>query len=246
MTTQDASTLAGRFVTGAPTAAVDRVLWDGEATIGFSRYGGGSNNYWLDKVNDRLSTPTTMCISMTTSYNAGTRQLTADLTIESVDHHPTGDYRVSLFVIEDSVVGVGSGWDQVNAYNGQAGHPWAGAGNPIVGFVHNQVLRAVPTGVWGDNTVIPATPGVSTWNHTVNYTIPGAANDDHVSVIAFVHTYDDADDTKMSVINAIAGGLNETNTNNCATSTTPACPQTNTPDMANSIEEVDLLNDVNV
>lgn len=246
MTTQDASTLAARFVTGAPTAAVDRVLYDGEPTIGFSRYATGTNNYWLDKVNERLNTPTTMCLSMTTNYNAGTRQLTADLTIESVDHHPTADYRVSLMVVEDSVVGVGSGWDQINAYNGQAGHPWAGAGNPIVGFVHNQVLRAMPTGSWGDNSVIPATPGVTTYNHTVNYTVPGAANDNHLNVIAFVHTYDDADDTKMSVINAAGGGLNETVTNNCATTTTPACPETKTPELANSIEDVELFSDVNV
>lgn len=246
MTTADASTLAARFVTGAPTAAVDRILYDGETTIGFSRGGGGSNNYWLDKVNERLATPTTMCISMDNSYNAGTRQLTVDLTINSLDHHPDGDYRVSVFIIEDSVVGVGSGWDQVNAYNTQTGHPWAGAGNPIVGFVHNQVLRAVPTGTWGDNTVLPAKPGVNTYNHTVNYTIPTAANDDHISVIAFINTYSDADDTKMGVINAIGGGLNETVNNSCPTTTTQACQQTYTPDEVTSVEELDFFSDVNV
>jgi hypothetical protein len=183
---------------------------------------------------------------MTSTYNSSTRQLSVDLTVNSVDNHPNDDYRVSLMVIEDGVTGTGSGWDQVNAYNTQTGHPYAGAGNPIVGFVHNQVLRAMPTGTWGDNTVIPATPGVSTYNHTVNYTVPGAANDANVSVIAFIHTYNDADDTKLGVINAIAGGLNETVNNSCPTTSTQACAETYTPDVVSSVQDLDFVSDVNV
>jgi hypothetical protein len=50
----------------------------------------------------------------------------------------------------------------------------------------------------------------------------------------------------MSVINAIEGGFNETANNNCASTTTPACPETNTPDIANSIQDVEVLNDAKV
>ena len=240
MTTQDATALADRMANGAPTAAIDRVLYDGNDRLGHSR------SDWANNVNSQLAKSTTMCISMTTSFNQGTRDLSADLTITSTDHHPNSDYRVSLMVIESGLVGSGSGWDQSNAYDGQAGHPYSGAGNPIVGFVHDRVLRAMPTGSWGDATVLPSAPGPNTWNKNVTYNVPGALNEANGSVIAFVHEYNDTDDTKMEILNVIQGGFNETQTNNCQTTSTPACATTYPPDMATSIEDFSAVEGVNV
>ncbi len=65
-----------------------------------------------------------------------------------------GDIRLVAYLVEDSVTGTGSGFDQMNAYNNSIGSPFYNMGNPIVNYHHNRVVRAVLTAHAGD--AIPA------------------------------------------------------------------------------------------
>lgn len=56
-----------------------------------------------------------------------------------------GDHRLTVYLVEDSVTNTGSGYNQSNYYNTTTGSPFFNLGNPIVGYVHNEVLRKVLT-----------------------------------------------------------------------------------------------------
>ena len=200
MTIPEAVTYCQAFATGAPTATIDRVLFPGEARVAISRAGGA----WVTRTATQATLGSPVDVTLIGSYNATTRQVNVDLTANFVDFE-SGDLRVTLFVVEDHVRGVGAGYNQVNAYNGVAGHPYFGAGNPIVNYDHRHVLRDVyPTNdAWGDNTVIPSTPALNTpytKNHTFN--LNSAWNADSVSLVGFVSYYN-ANAGQREVLNAV-------------------------------------------
>ena len=58
----------------------------------------------------------------------------------------------------------------MNFYHTQAGHPYTGAGNPIIGYPHRHVVRDVPTGTWGDASFLSSAPAVNT-NITKTYSL---------------------------------------------------------------------------
>jgi hypothetical protein len=103
-------------------------------------------------------------------------------------------------IIEDSVTGSGPGWDQSNAYNGLAGHPFAGAGNPIRNYVHKRVLRDILPGTWGAGNVIPSNYAFNT-PYSTNFTsnLPASWDENQIYVIAFVAYFDGANRT---IVNA--------------------------------------------
>mgnify|MGYP003669076277 CR=1 FL=1 len=177
---------AAAFAPGAPTATVDRVLFDGETDVAISRAANG----WLNAVNAQKAASTPVDVSLSGVFNSAS---SVDLTVDVnfVDYPlDAQNLRVSVFVIEDSVTGVGSGYDQVNAYNTQAGHPYFGTGNPIVGYVHRHVLRDVPSGTWGDATYFATSPTLNS-TYTKTYTLTLASNwkAKDLSFIAFVNYY---------------------------------------------------------
>lgn len=186
MTIPAHSAYAAVFAPGAPTATIDRVLFDGETDVAISR----GNNGWVNAVNAQKALPTPVDVDIQAVSTSGT---SVDVTVD-VDFK---DYvldaqslRVTLFVVEDSVTGTGSGYNQVNFYNTQAGHPYAGKGDPIVGFVHKHVVRSVPTGTWGDATYFGTTPTLnSNYTKTYNVSLNSAWKSKDISFVAFVNYY---------------------------------------------------------
>ncbi len=63
----------------------------------------------------------------------------------------SGDYTLTTYLIENNITGSGGMYDQRNAYNNTPGHPYQGLGDPIPGFVHNNVVRKVLSAPLGDN-----------------------------------------------------------------------------------------------
>ena len=155
-------------------ALVSRGAWG--STMSSSLQGAGVVTVAFDSVN----------------YNAQTRQITVD--VSAMFTGPaSGDMRLNLIVLEDEVTGVGSGYNQVNADNGTPGHPYQGAGNPIVGFVHRHVARDYVEGAWGLAGLIPNTVNFGTSvTHTFTYTIPGNYDESKIELIAYVGRYDGA------------------------------------------------------
>ncbi len=186
MTIAASSTLATEFAPGAPYASFDRVEWPGEFYPS-----SGNRNVWSSRAVTRLNTPTPVNVSLSTTWASSTRMLSISVDANFVDYAYPGDLRISVFVIEDSVTGTGSGYDQTNYYNTTTGSPFFGRGNPMVGYAHRHVLRAVPSSTWGTSGIIPSNPAPGqTFSNSYQYIVPVGYNENKMSAIAFVNYYD--------------------------------------------------------
>ncbi|MBL7924202.1 MAG: Omp28-related outer membrane protein [Bacteroidia bacterium] len=97
----------------------------------------------------------------------------------------TGNYTVTVYLLEDQVSGTNGTYDQRNAYHTSSGHPYNGLGDPIVNFSHDHVLRKVLTAPLGDalsNTAL-TTGGKEIKTFTTG--ISGYKTGD-LSVVAFI------------------------------------------------------------
>lgn len=212
MTISESLTLATEFAPGAPYAAFNRVHWPGEVYPSSS-----DRTIWSSRAVSQLNVPSPVNVTIATTWNSTSRQLDITAYATFVDYAYPGDIRISVFVIEDSVIGSGTGYNQTNYYNTTSGSPFFGLGNPIIGYAHRHVLRAVPSGAWGTAGVIATapTPGQN-YSKNYNYTAPASYNENKMSVIAFINYYDASG--RREILNAeekhnIAVGINETNYN---------------------------------
>lgn len=122
----------------------------------------------------------------------------------------TGDYTLTVYLTEDDVSGTGNQFDQRNSYNTITGHPFAGAGDPIVNFKHQCVLRKVISNPFGD--AIAASALVNKGRDTKTYTFSiNGYNSAKLKVIAFI-TKTGATATDYKVMNAQIVKLGETKT----------------------------------
>ena len=171
-------------VSSYPSAQIDRRLFDGESRIPFSR------SLWASRTTSQLNEFSPLLVNVGSTFDSQSRNLTVDVEVFTTDY-AAGDLRVILYIIEDSVIGTGTGYDQVNFYNTQSGHPYFGAGNPIVGYPHRHTLRSLPNGTMGDDQLLPATiaPNTSTTGqYTTN--IDAGWDETKINVVAAVYQYD--------------------------------------------------------
>ncbi|MBK9247693.1 MAG: Omp28-related outer membrane protein [Ignavibacteria bacterium] len=87
-------------------------------------------------------------------FNPSTRIVTLDVKADFVSS-VTGDIRFNLYIVEDSVKGTGSGYDQSNYMSKNSNvapdpnSPWYNYPTVIPNFQHRHVLRAMLGGTWG-------------------------------------------------------------------------------------------------
>lgn len=92
----------------------------------------------------------------------------------------TSGHKLVVYLLEDGLL-----YDQANYMNNDAGSPWYQAGNPIVDFEHNNVLRLVFTDLFGD-TLPDGTMG-DIHNASVSATLPSSIqNNNNLEIVAFV------------------------------------------------------------
>lgn len=185
MTIPAHSAYAAAFTTGAPTAAIDRKIFSGETRVGHSR------GAWAANVNAQKTLLTPIDINLGGNVT-GTNTIDLHVDVQVKDAISNWqDANLTIFVVEDSVVGTGSGYNQVNYYHTQAGHPYTGAGNPIIGYPHRHVVRDVPTGTWGDATFLSSAPVVNT-NVTKTYSLNlnPAWDKSKMEFVVFMNYYD--------------------------------------------------------
>lgn len=174
---------SGFSVTAYPTGMVDRKVFAGESKEPHSR----SN--WKPNTISQIGSYTPANVSMSHTYNPANREIVITVTGDFVDY-ANGDMRFVAMVVEDDVTGTGSAYDQVNYYNTTTGHPYEGAGNPIVGFVHNHVLRALPGGAFGNAGVVPSTVSPSSqYSESFTYTLPASFDEENIYLIGFMAYY---------------------------------------------------------
>lgn len=193
MKTADGNSLISvASVPGYPSAMLDRYGFNatdqnGNATKAttFNRGDWGT----MLQVRRQVSPSAPVAVTASGSYNPGTRELTVRVTGDFVAAL-SGDIRLNAILIEDSVTGAGQGWDQVNFYNNQQGHPYFQKGNPVLNYPHRNVFRANMAGIWGKPNSLPTsiTAG-SSHNTDLTFTIPPTWNVDRLYVIPVVQRF---------------------------------------------------------
>ena len=167
-------------VSAYPNGMVDRKVFAGEPDEPHSR------GAWTANTATSLASYTPVGVSIAHTFNTTTRVIDIDVTADFVDY-ASGDMRIVLDIVEDGVTGTGTGYDQVNYLNTQAGHPFENAGDPIVGYVHNHTLRANPAGAFGNSGVIPATVAPNdSYTENFSYTLPANFDENNIKIVAFV------------------------------------------------------------
>lgn len=188
-------TIAMAFTSGAPRANVDRIKFQNESEVATSK------NNWASHIQQQLATMAIADVQLNGSYDPSTRVAQLDVTTYFGIMPTPGDFRINVFIVEDSVTG-GSAYDQNNYFNNTPNHPLNGAGNPIVGYPHRHVVRDVITGAWGLSGVIPQNPMVGTnYSQSFTYTLPNNYDENLVRFVAFV-SYHDANVNNRQVLNA--------------------------------------------
>ncbi|MEO6832397.1 MAG: Omp28-related outer membrane protein [Chitinophagaceae bacterium] len=196
----DGDIVTSTYFTAFPLGAVDRVPYGSPAVVGISR------SSWSSAATARAAVAPDFDVTLNHGLDVSTGVITAEVKAK-VLKTLTGNYNLNVYIIEDSVKGFGHGWDQVNFYNTQSGHTYFGAGNPIVGFNHMHVVRAMLGGAFGTTGLIKPNNGVgSTISKTYTYTLPVGYKYKHFKLVALVEK-DDTDPTKRSINNAVEANL---------------------------------------
>lgn len=87
--------------------------------------------------------------------------------------------KLVVYLVENGIV-----YPQYNAYNAIEESIYYGLGDPIEDFVHNDVLRASLSDVFGD--VIPATGALEEYTKTYNFNIPSEYNKENLGIVVMV------------------------------------------------------------
>jgi len=98
----------------------------------------------------------------------------------------SGDYRLTVCLFENNVIGTGPGYNQSNYYNTTANSPFFGLGNPIIGYPHDFVTRKVLSSYLGNpvNYVQVSHGGCIKQSYNINIS---GYNSNHLYVVAFIN-----------------------------------------------------------
>lgn len=199
MKTADGNSLISvASVPGFPSGMLDRFGFNATDNNGnpvkattFNPFDNQGNNVWQTMLNiRRQNAPTSpVAVSASGSYNPGNRELTVTVRGEFFSAL-SGDIRLNAILVEDSVTGAGQGWDQVNAFHTQQGHPYYGKGNPITNYPHRNVFRANMGGLWGKPNSLPMNITAGSVHSTdLVFTIPATWNVNKLYVIPVVQRF---------------------------------------------------------
>jgi hypothetical protein len=248
MINAESNTFNTTYATGYPYGTVDRMRYEDMDEVGMNR------GEWDAKATSQLNgaTPVNVTI-MDKTFDWVTRTVSYKVKVDFVDYAKPGDLRINTMIIEDKVRGPKIGatslqWNQRNYYSYEAGNQAGGSSHPlfsepayIVGYNHNEVVRAIPSGVWGTAGVITSANQGQSFEQTYSYQLPvanaltyGVTEDDteyrstkdglgwnkyeDTRIIAFVSYYN-ADVNSREVLNVtevpmLTTGVKETAQNN--------------------------------
>ena len=180
--------------TGYPSGMVDRFSVNGSTCL--------NRGYWESVANAQLSETAVCGLAIISEVNGQNATVEVHAGFNSTFN---GDYRLSVYLIEDGVTGTGYGYDQRNYYNTEAESPFYDLGDPIVGYEHNHTLRAVLSESLGD--AISPSSLVSGGEHIETYTVDlSSYNKNNLSIVAFV-TYIGTSITEHEILNVQKCGI---------------------------------------
>lgn len=191
MTIAEGDELGNFYISGYPMATIDR-----EAA-------GISRNLWMSEVNSTAQGAGVVTVSIDSlDYNTTTREITVRIKAQFTGN-ASGDMRFNCIITEDNINQTGAGYNQTNYYNTTAGHTYYGAGDPIIGFNHRHVMRAILGGTWGTSGIIPTTVSFGTVaTYTYTYTLPAGYDENEIHIVGLVSRFDGANTTDRKVLNS--------------------------------------------
>jgi hypothetical protein len=167
---------AGTALSGFPGCNVNRSLKG--ASVSQATF----EQYYQDRLND----VSPMSVNLTPSASGSSISL--EMTSTFYTNMNNANMRMGVIIIEDSVTGTSSQYDQVNYYSSQsqnidlfdlAGNNWKNMPNPVLAsnMVYDHVGLALLGGYAGQANSIPTTIiDGQTVNYTFNYTVPAASD----------------------------------------------------------------------
>jgi hypothetical protein len=201
MAISEANDFKNTYVTGVPTGFVDRKKTQTDAGITFAP------ESWQTLLANLDNKFTPVDLKVYNYYDPATRNWKIDVVGDFV-FDVTANYRMNCYIIEDSLYGTGSAWDQRNFFNGGASSPYQslqGAGDPIPGYRHNHVIRKMLGGSWGQSGIIPASVKKGErYVYSQTFKADVKWNMDHVHLVGIVQQWD-TDIFKRPIINAVEG-----------------------------------------
>ncbi|RMG80874.1 MAG: T9SS C-terminal target domain-containing protein, partial [Bacteroidetes bacterium] len=128
-----------------------------------------------------------------------TREITFEVEVAFATNISNPDYRFNAVIVEDSVTGTSSGYDQANYYSSQAnnidlvgvdGVNWKDLPNPVPAaqMVYNHVARAILGGFSGSiQDTLPSSIEVGVpYTRSYSYTLPSGYNENHIKVVGLL------------------------------------------------------------
>lgn len=180
-------------ISSYPGAMIDRST---SITPGFYyRKESRGRGVWPYFVENQMTKFTPVNIGIDHSWDPNTRMIECTVNLDYVDNS-AGDARIILMIVEDSLTGSGSGWNQANNYNDISGHPYYMAGESVNGFIHKHVLRDYAEGgCFGVDSIIPhIVSSGSNYQHTFSYELPAEFDANQISLVAAVAKYSAGND----------------------------------------------------
>ena len=179
-------------ISGTPLAMVGRVPYNNAL--------GSSSSSWETRIQQQEDLEDYVDIEFSDiAFEEGSRNLTFDVTIQ-FHTLPTNteNFRVLLFVTEDDVI-----WRQHSYFNNSAGHPLEGLGDVIQDYSHQNVLRKMLSGNWGEENSIPDNPVVGE-DYVINfsYQVPQEYHHLNMELTAAVSQHDETDVKNRPILNA--------------------------------------------
>ena len=185
----------------APAVMIERAIYPstaGEAYLSCYQSWGSPGGPGIDTIATRLmNEPPVVEVEISGSYNPTSRTLDATVSATFLSPVAAGDWRINLFLMEDSVVGwpgLGPfvGWDQ-HCYDAGWANTWYTGmfdGTSIIGYPHRHVMRNSLLGTWGAAGVIASVPVTgAVYSTSGSLTLDTAYHDNHLSLVAFVSSY---------------------------------------------------------
>jgi hypothetical protein len=172
---------SGLGISSYPTGTIDRKKFG--QTVAQDR---GS---WKNFCTSQAALTPKVDINVAYNINESTRQVMVKIyaTMLETVYEPL---RFNALVIEDSVSGKGTGWDQSNYLSGRAGYennPYYKLPSKLIGYQHMKVVRTYIGGSWGvqGSFVSPATQG-SVYTHEFSYTLPTSWKIKDIKIIGLI------------------------------------------------------------